>query len=468
MSYQNQTPAQVLVWDLWPEVWPQLSTALVQGSLNIKRVESSEIRPQELKKDWEVLLISLAPEKMTSFLAEVKPLVAEFDPLPIFFVSAEENYDYPTRLIKMGVNDYLAFPSGKNQLQSRLESLARQFRLTKKVFYKSNSDQISSPFEGIIGNSPKMLQNYRMIQAVSNSNATVLITGGSGTGKELVAKAIHRLSDRVKSPFVDINCGAIPHDLLENELFGHEKGAFTGAHKRYQGSFEMAHQGSLFLDEISELHPLLQVKLLRVLQERSFTRIGGNQKLNVDVRIIAATNRNLHQMISQKKFREDLFYRLNVVNIDLPDLKERREDIPLIAQHFLETFSSLHHRIFIDFTTDALDALINYDWPGNIRELENVIERLVILHDDSQVKTQFLPAHIQKVSRSIRYSEIRKKASDEQMQNQILPFEEIEKQAIEQALVHFRGNVSVAAEKLKIGQATMYRKIKKYGLKEVS
>ena len=219
------------------------------------------------------------------------------------------------------------------------------------------------------------------------------------------------------------------------------------------------------MDEISEMDPLLQVKLLRVLQERSFMRIGGTEKIDVDVRIIAATNKNLHDSIEKGLFREDLFYRLNVVNINIPALRERREDILLIATHFLEFHSAKNNRIFIDFATDAMETLINYDWPGNVRELENTIERIVVLHDDSQVKLKYLPKHIQKVNRSIALSEVAKPATTDE--TNIIPLDDLEKQAIELALLKFQGNISVVAKKLKIGQATLYRKVKKYGLNQL-
>jgi DNA-binding NtrC family response regulator len=290
-------------------------------------------------------------------LAEIKQVN---DRVPVIVFSDEEGWEPVVGLMKAGASEYAKIPLSKDKMKKMLTHHLRLYQLTKKVFFMEEAGLVNAPFEGMVGGSEKMQENFKMISAVAKSNATVLITGESGTGKELVAKAIHRLSDRGRARIVDLNCGAIPKDLLENELFGHEKGAFTGAHKRYSGSFEIAHRGTLFLDEISEMDPLLQVKLLRVLQERNFMRIGGNEKIEVDVRILAATNKDLHAAIEKGLFREDLFYRLNVVNVAVPALRERREDIPTLAKHFLDFYSAKNNRIFLDFSHDAMEALINY------------------------------------------------------------------------------------------------------------
>lgn len=441
----------------------------VKGILKPENYRLEVVSPADFKsvldgKDFSLVLLALEGKS----LEEQRPRIAEIknadDERPLIVVSNNKNWEPAVALVKMGVNDYLADPISKEKLRRSVAHHLKLFDLTRRVFLMNEPEAIASPFENMVGKGAPMQENFRMIQAVAKSNATVLVTGESGTGKELVAKAIHRRSDRSANRFVDLNCGAIPRDLLENELFGHEKGSFTGAHKRYNGSFEAANRGTLFLDEISEMDPLLQVKLLRVLQERSFMRIGGNEKIEVDVRIIAATNRNLHEEIAKGRFREDLFYRLNVVNVSIPSLRERREDIPFLARHFLEYYSAKNNRIFLDFAVDAMEALINYDWPGNVRELENTIERVVVLHNASQVRLKFLPKNIQKVNRTIAYSEpIGGAHSDEA---RVVPLEELERQAIQVALMQYRGNVALAAKKLKIGQATLYRKVKKYQLEE--
>lgn len=452
---------KILITGDWSVGIDAVKVALKGEPYRIDRCDTNLLKEELKKEEYDLVVLCLDTAKLEAEAARIPELRQNHDDLPVIVVSANESWEPVTLLMKAGVTDYFPHPLPKEKLKRSIGQHIRLYQLTKKIFLTEQVGSMNSPFESMIGQSESMQEIFRVISAVAKSNATVLITGESGTGKELVAKAIHRKSERVGKRFIDLNCGAIPKDLLENELFGHEKGSFTGAHARYQGSFEAAHQGSLFLDEISEMDPLLQVKLLRVLQERSFMRIGGTEKISVDVRILAATNRNLPEEIHSGKFREDLFYRLNVVNVILAPLRERREDIPLMAQHFLGYYSAKNNRIFMDFATDAMEALINYDWRGNVRELENTIERIVVLHNASQVKLKFLPKHIQKVNRSISYSKEAPLTTDE---TRIVPLDELEKRAIEIALLQFRGNISIAAKKLKIGQATLYRKVKKFGI----
>lgn len=460
------TPAEkekLLILGDWGEGISEVKATLKKEGYRIETLPLSELKDQLSKKKFDLAIVCLPLGEIkdhSKYILEIKQLN---DAVPIILASDNDNWEPAVNVMKLGVNEYVHFPLSREKFRKSIVHHLKMYHLTKKVFFLEEGGGITSPFEGMIGTSKQMQENFRVISAVAKSNATVLVTGGSGTGKELVAKAIHRRSNRANYRFVDLNCGAIPKDLLENELFGHEKGAFTGAHKRYCGSFEVAHKGTLFLDEISEMDPLLQVKLLRVLQERSFMRIGGTQRIDVDVRIIAATNQNLSGAIEKGTFREDLFYRLNVVNLHVPPLKERREDIPLLATHFLEYYSAKNNRIFIDFADNAIEALINYEWPGNIRELENTIERIIVLHNDSQVKLKFLPKSIQQVSREIPYSEVSRGSTPD---SKIVPLVDLEKNAIEVALMKFRGNISIVARKLKIGQATLYRKVKKYGLQQ--
>lgn len=428
----------------------------------IEKISMSDLQSRFQKDGCDLLILCVASALLPKSIPVLVEIKQTHDHLPVFVVSDSGDWESAVEVMKAGASEYMRVPFARDRFKKQVATHIRLYQMAKKVFLMEDASVLSSSFEGMIAKNPRMIENFRMIQAVAKSNATVLITGESGTGKELVAKAIHKCSNRAAYRFVDINCGAIPRELLENELFGHEKGAFTGAHRRYNGSFEVAHRGSLFLDEISEMDPLLQVKLLRVLQERSFMRIGGNEKIDVDVRIIAATNRNLEESIEQGAFREDLYYRLNVVNISVPPLRERREDIPLLAHHFLEFYSAKNDRIFLDFSNEAIEALINYDWPGNVRELENTIERVVVLHNDSQVKLKFLPKHVQRVSRAISFEEVGNQPQDDAAR--VLPLDDMERRAIEVALLKFQGNVSIAAKKLQIGQATLYRKIKKYGL----
>ncbi|OVE80531.1 hypothetical protein BVY03_06120 [bacterium K02(2017)] len=450
---------KVLITGDWTEGVDIIQTTLKNSKLEPLPDEFTNLK-QSLKSklsDIIVLCIKGPSREITNKISEIKNIN---ESIPLFIFSKTVDVDYIVANIRNGVTDFFVRPFSEIKFLERLERELHLYQLTKKVFMSSSSDD-EIMFENMIGRSKAMQDNFQMIAAVAKSNATVLITGESGVGKELVASAIHKRSERAKHKFVDINCGAIPRELLENELFGHEKGAFTGAHKRYIGSFETASKGTLFLDEISEIDVSLQVKLLRALQERTITRIGSNDGCKIDVRIIAATNRHIVEMIESGRFREDLYYRLNVVNIDIPPLRERREDIPIIAKHYLEYFSAKNNKIFMDFSTEAMESIINYEWPGNVRELINTVERVVVLHDDSQVKAKHLPTHLQKVDRFIGYSD---ELLSTPKETRVIPLEDLEKQAIEAALMKFQGNITVAARKLKIGQATLYRKVKKFGL----
>jgi two-component system response regulator HydG len=293
---------------------------------------------------------------------------------------------------------------------------------------------------------------------VAPSEATIMITGESGTGKELIAGAIHFNSPRKGGPFVKINCAAITETLLESELFGHEKGSFTGADRRKEGRFFQAHGGSLFLDEISEMPLTMQVKLLRVLQERELTRVGGEKVIKVDVRVITATNKNLQELVKEGIFREDLYYRLNVVSLEIPPLRERRDDIPLLAQHFLETFAKKNHKEIKGFTPGAMDLLIKYDWPGNVRELMNAVERGVVLARSKYLGNEdftIIPSPTEKNGKSLPFFDV----TDTPMS-----LEEVEKAAILRTLETTSGNKSEAARRLGITRKTLHKKLKKYGL----
>ncbi|MBX7148625.1 sigma-54 dependent transcriptional regulator [bacterium] len=439
-----------------------LNTLFKKENYKLEILKAEELLREVKKKDFDLILFCVGKDDQESAVNFVLDIKNINDLIPIVVFSDSGSWEDAVLFMKTGISEFVHKEASKDKIKKVVAHAVKMYHMTRRVYLLHSDDGKSARFEGMVGQSEAMQENFKMITAVAKSNATVLITGESGTGKELVAKAIHKRSERAGNRFVDLNCGAIPRDLLENELFGHEKGAFTGAHKRYNGSFEAAHKGTLFMDEISEMDPLLQVKLLRVLQERSFMRIGGTQKIDVDVRIIAATNRNLQQHIQSGQFREDLFYRLNVVNINIPSLKERRDDIPLLAQHFLEYYSAKNDKIFLDFASDALEALINYDWPGNVRELENTIERVVVLNNDSQVKLKFLPKNIQKVRCSISFNDLSRPGLIEEQS--VIPLDDLERQAIEVAMMKFQGNVAIVAKKLNIGQATLYRKIKQYGL----
>jgi two-component system response regulator HydG len=297
------------------------------------------------------------------------------------------------------------------------------------------------------------------VAQVAPSEATVLISGESGTGKELIAGAIHYNSSRKEGAFVKLNCAAITETLLESELFGHEKGAFTGADRRKEGRFYQAHGGSLFLDEVSEMSLVMQVKLLRVLQEREFSRVGGEETIPVDVRVIAATNKNLTDLIHRGAFREDLYYRLNVVDIEIPPLRKRRQDIPLLSQHFLKIFAAKNHKKIKGFTPRAMDLLIRHDWPGNVRELMNAVERTVVLSRSDYLSENEFPRFL--VSEDTDDQPVSDTTAIDISGN--IPLEEVEKTTILKTMQAAGGNKSEAARRLGITRKTLHKKLKAYG-----
>lgn len=295
--------------------------------------------------------------------------------------------------VKKGAFDYITKPVGFKELLAHVENALKLSRLQKKERERKQSGCTGYSYDDFIGESPAIKKIHDLVQKVADTENTLLVTGASGSGKELIVRTIHRFSRRRQHPFVAVNCGAIPESLLESELFGHEKGAFTGAHKKRVGRFELAGKGTIFLDEVGEMSPLLQVKLLRVLQEKTFERVGGAQSIDVKARIIAATNKDLAEAVKDGTFREDLFYRLNVIPIHVPPLARRRTDIPLLVDFFLEKFKKDQDTPLRSFSSEAMAALMRYDWPGNVRELENLIKRLIILCDNPVVAVADLPEH---------------------------------------------------------------------------
>jgi len=312
-------------------------------------------------------------------------------------------------------------------------------------------------FKNIIGQSGPMQEVFKAVSKVIDSNVTVLLQGESGTGKELIARAIHFESAKRKNkPFIAVNCSALPESLLESELFGHEKGAFTGAVARRIGKFEQAHGGTIFLDEIGEMSPATQVKVLRVLQEREFERVGGNELVKVDVRILSATNKDIEEEVKKGQFREDLYYRLSVFPIKIPPLRERKEDIPLLAQYFLGKYAQREGKEVHSISSEALEVMMAYNWPGNVRELENAIERGVVLASGDEIAAKDLPPNVRSIGE--------KKIVVNTSSTLNTWIEKLEEEALRKALLECEGNISLTARKLGIGRATIYRKAKKYGL----
>ncbi len=377
--------------------------------------------------------------------------------IPIIIMTAYSSVDTAVDALKSGAYDYLTKPLDFDELKIAIARAMDHTGLKKEN--RLLKESIGSHFDrrNIIGRSPVMVKLLETVAQVSPSEATVLISGDSGTGKEMIAGAIHYNSSRKDAPFIKINCAAITETLLESELFGHEKGAFTGANRKKEGKFRLAHGGSIFLDEIGEMPISMQVKLLRVLQEREITRVGGEEVINVDVRVIAASNRDLLKDIEENRFREDLYYRLNVVELKMPLLKDRKEDIPLLAQHYLEMFSEKNRKLAKGFTPRAMDALLKYEWPGNVRELMNVIERCIVLSTADYIDQGDLP-FIFKNGEDIDSSDSSPIITGD------VPLEEVEKATILNTLESARGNKSEAARRLGITRKTLHKKLKKYGV----
>ncbi len=377
--------------------------------------------------------------------------------IPIVLMTAYASVEMAVDALKKGAYDYLIKPLDFDKLRLTLERSLEHVRL------KTENRQLKAKLENegaaaeIIGSSPAMVHLMETVGQVADSEATVMVTGESGTGKELVAAAIHSNSPRKAGPFVKVNCAAITETLLESELFGHEKGAFTGAERRREGRFVQADGGSLFLDEVGEMPVAMQVKLLRVLQERELTRVGGESVIPVDVRLIVATNRDLAEMVAAGTFREDLYYRLNVVELRTPPLRERREDIPLLADHFLKRFAEKNRKAVDCFSPRAMDLLIRHRWPGNVRELMNTIERAVVLTRGACLDVADFTALAVDADGAEGAAACGGAPAD-------VPLERIEREAIVNTLASTGGNKSEAARRLGITRKTLREKLKKYGL----
>jgi len=372
--------------------------------------------------------------------------------IPVIIMTAFSSVESAVEALKRGAYDYLTKPLDFDELQIIIERAMEHLHLREENRRLKENLGVRFDRQNIIGRSDAMEKLMETIAQVAPSDATVLLTGESGTGKELIAGAIHFNSLRKGEHFVKINCAAITETLLESELFGHEKGSFTGAERRKEGKFRQADGGSIFLDEVSEMSLAMQVKLLRVLQEREIVRVGGEEVIKIDVRVIAATNRNLIEEVEKGNFREDLFYRLNVVSLNMPSLRERREDIPLLVQHFLTLFAKKNHKDIKGLTPQAMDSLLKYDWPGNIREVMNMIERAVVLSRAEYLDEEDL-------------SLIVRKEPVQQHTNQgNMSLEDVERNTVLETLEAAEGNKSEAARRLGITRRTLHKKLKKYGV----
>jgi DNA-binding NtrC family response regulator len=374
---------------------------------------------------------------------------------PIIMLTAHGNVAQAVEAMKAGASEYLTKPFDLEELKLAIEKAMQYRDLAAEVERLREELDREYDVQGIVASDPKMLGTLETVRRVAPTNATVMIYGESGTGKELIARAIHNLSERATKPFVSISAGALPETLLESELFGYEKGAFTGAMTAKPGRFEMANGGTLFLDEIGDVSPATQIKLLRVLQERRYERLGGTRTIEVDVRVVAATNRDLQQLIADGDFREDLFYRLNVVPVTLPPLRQRVSDVPLLVAHFLDKYNAGSKHL----SSTAMKALAEYQWPGNIRELENTIERIVILSHNDEIGLDELPAEIRSGQMLGERAACKFSLPEEGVN-----LEEVELDLVRQALDRAGGSVPKAAKMLGLTAKTMEARMQRLGL----
>jgi DNA-binding NtrC family response regulator len=394
---------------------------------------------------FQVMIADLRMPGMSG-LELLEKVNSQFPDMSVLILTAYGTIKSAVTAVRMGAYDYICKPFMPEEILTAITNILEQKRLFHEYEYE---------FEKLIGKHPSMREVYKLISQVSKTNCTVLILGESGTGKELAAYAIHHNSDRRSKPFIKVSCAALPEGVLESELFGHERGAFTNAYYRRKGRFELAHGGTLLLDEIGDMPMATQVKLLRVLQEREFERVGGNQTIKVDVRIVATTNRDLTTAVSEQQFREDLYYRLSVVPIHLPPLRERKGDIPLLIGHFLKKFGEKDKKKVSNLSRDALSLLMAYDWPGNVRELENAVERAVVLSKGDTIIPDYLPRHIRDTSGGGISLWLRSRS-----------LREAERQLLTWVLERTDWNIKKAADILKISRGTLYSKIRKLDLRD--
>ncbi len=389
------------------------------------------------------------------FVSELREAGYEF---PVIVITSDSSVTLAVDAIKAGANDFLEKPFSSNRLLTTVANVLEKSRLDSMVRDYEKSGAERTAFAGFIGKSLPMQTVYNMVEAAAPSKATVFITGESGIGKEVLARAIHDTSPRRKKPFVALNCGAIPKELIESEIFGHVKGAFTGANKERKGATLQANGGTLFLDEICEMDIDLQVKLLRFLQTEIFRPVGSDEELEVDVRIVCATNRNPLLEVREGNFREDLYYRLHVISIDLPALRDRHDDVMLIAEHLLLQYADEESKAFRGFTAEAAEKVRAHNWPGNIRELQNTIRQIVVLHDADEVSLEMLPAHLSGVteteSASMEASNTPATSGDDVLQ----PLWKVEQDHIARVLAACDDNIPRAAAVLEISPSTLYRK----------
>ncbi len=454
---------RILVVDDEPKMRRLLEIMLTQMGYSVFMAEDGEDALTFLTEQDVDLVITDLKMPRKNGLELLRELREQNDDVAVILVTAYGTVETAVEAMKFGASDYIVRPFELEDIEATIKRALKLSQVQRENRYLKQ--QVDKGWGGFIGHSPAMQQVYTLIQQVARTKTSVMIQGETGTGKELVARAIHRASPRADQLFVSINCAAIPADILESELFGHSKGAFTGASKDRVGKFELAAGGTLFLDEITEMDFNLQAKLLRVLQERRLERVGSNRSIDVDLRVIAASNRNPKQAIAEQKLREDLFYRLNVFSIELPPLRNRDEDIILLATHFIQKYTAEFGFAFKGLEPDAETCLLHYAWPGNVRELENMMERAVVLSGNQAISVEHLPPEIsmnvQESAEGGPHLETSVESSFEDMA--LIPkVEQLEKQLIQQALAKTGDNKAKAAQLLQISERSLWYKLKKY------
>ncbi len=444
--------ARILIVDDEPLIRLSLTEWLKEENYFTHAVEDGPGAVEAVRREpWDIVLLDLKMPGMdgVEVLREIKKIAPQ---TTVIMMTAYASVASSVQAMKEGAYDYIVKPFDVQELTLLLKRIVEHQQLVSEnlLLRKRLAEQYE--YENIVGKSAPMQRVFELIGTVAETSATVLITGETGTGKELVARAIHTNSPRRYSPFIAVSCSALPDTLLESELFGYEKGAFTGADRTKKGRFELAHSGTLFLDEIGDISMKTQVKLLRVLQERSFRRLGGSELIEVDVRLISATNRDLMRMVEEGSFRSDLYYRLNVVNIHLPPLRERREDVPLLVAHFMTKYNLEFNKKFERVREDAMAMMLDYQWAGNVRELENVIERAVVIGQGVEIGPELLP-----------FCRTEAPAGPE-----ALTLEEVERRHIEHMLTREQWNIARTARILGIDRTTLHKKIKKFDLRDTT
>lgn len=438
---------RILIIDDEPILRESLQAWLERDGYSIEAVSSGEEGLERVKEtSFDLLFLDLKLEDIDGI--QVLSRIKEDDPdTAVVMITAYGSVPSAVEAMKQGAEDYLLKPFEPEELSLLIEKILSHKARERENIYLREEQRERSRFESLLGQSEAMQEIFNFIEDIAPSESTVLITGETGTGKELAAKAIHATSRRCEGPFVAVNCGSLPEQLMESELFGYEQGAFTDAKQSKKGRLELANTGTLFLDEVGEIGPRMQIDLLRILEERSFTRLGGTRPIKADFRVIAASNRDLARAVREGGFREDLYYRLNVISLEMPPLRKRKEDIPLLAEHFLARFRQETKKEIEHINREALDLMMLYDWPGNVRELENAIERAVVVSKSKNIQPEDLPISSE--------PEICGQGS----------LQEMERAHIQHVLKQNDWNITRSARVLGIDRSTLYKKLRRYNLR---